>query len=282
MGKRFIEAERWEKPFFMKLAPVEKLLLELIWSKCDNSGMIEVNFPLWSMLIGAEVGESQLQPLISAGQLIKVDEVKYFCPDFCSFQSSTFSSKKGANKQVAKLLEKHGLINQARGTFADQLREEVRQKGVPSLWDKGGTPMGPGSYPGSLQEKEKEREKEREKEKPGDQDEIPVRSLDLEESKLMPLRLAQNQMKAAEIWKERVCMNLSSRGFPVTRHTVNGLIDEFILHAKGQFDGERSDLIQYQKWFQNWAAAKFRDGAGNMKQSASEVPAYLKKKNKKA
>ena len=127
--KRFTETQKWEDPWFRRLAPELKLLWHWLLDKCDGAGIIEPDIELASFQIGFEYPADILSKF--DGRVTKLECGKYFIPKFISYQYGNLSRDCKAHNPIFSSLEKHGL------------------KGYP--------------YPiHTLQEKEKEKEKETE------------------------------------------------------------------------------------------------------------------------
>jgi hypothetical protein len=49
--KRFTETTKWDDDWFMELSPVAKLLWQYLLDRCDNAGVVKINYPLMKMQI---------------------------------------------------------------------------------------------------------------------------------------------------------------------------------------------------------------------------------------
>ena len=129
--KRFTETQKWEDPWFRRLAPELKLLWHWLLDKCDGAGIIEPDIELASFQIGHEYPPDILSRF--DGRVTELKCGKYFIPKFISYQYGNLSRDCKAHNPIFSSLEKHGL------------------KGYP--------------YPiHTLQEKEKEKDKETDQE----------------------------------------------------------------------------------------------------------------------
>lgn len=107
MPKRLSATEKWDDSWFCLLTKDEKLFWFYILDKCDHAGIWEVNWALVDFHIpGFKYRDKPFDK-----KIIKVNEHKWFIPNFLKFQypdglSTTWSTTRGAIKS----LEKNNLI----------------------------------------------------------------------------------------------------------------------------------------------------------------------------
>jgi hypothetical protein len=105
MAKRFTDTDIWDKEWFMVLPAHHKLLMQLLYTKCDPAGVWTPNWVLASMYIGAKVTIEDLAPL--SEQLEILDSGKIFIPGFIKFQYGKLSKDCKPHIPVYRLLDKH-------------------------------------------------------------------------------------------------------------------------------------------------------------------------------
>lgn len=155
MSKRFIDTEIWEKPWFMDLAPPEKMAVMYVMMKCDNVGVWKPNFKLAAFQIGSEV-DWQLIIGKCNGNIEVLEDGKWWLVDFCAFQHGDLFGRKssGALNSYMKLLEKHGLMDTVRQRFTNScltLQGEGEGKGKGKGTGKGeGIEKGVGGKPSKI------------------------------------------------------------------------------------------------------------------------------------
>jgi len=109
MSKRFIDTGFLDQKWIRKLSSEKKIFLIYLMLKCDNGGIIDLDFEDASFWIGKKINdlnflpESYLIPLNNLG--------KYFMPKFIEWQYKDLSSNKFIVAQARQILEKHELIN---------------------------------------------------------------------------------------------------------------------------------------------------------------------------
>jgi hypothetical protein len=138
--KRFTETQKWEDPWFRRLAPEMKLLWQWILDRCDNAGVIDPDIDLASFQIGYSY---PMDTLLEFGErVVKLPCGKWFIPKFIEFQYGALSRDCKAHNPIFLSLKKHGLEGYPKGIHTLQEKEEDKDK-----------------------EKEQEKEKERAAEK---------------------------------------------------------------------------------------------------------------------
>lgn len=141
MSKRFTATEKWDKAWYRKLSPRMKCLWQFLCDRCDQSGVLDMDWDLASFQIGEEVSFPDLNAFGERVQVLKGGTL--WIPSFIEFQYGKLSDTCPAHKPVIRSLCKH----------------------FPST-NKIGY-----QYPiGNLQEEEEEKETEEEKEVEGERE----------------------------------------------------------------------------------------------------------------
>lgn len=134
--KRFTETTKWSNVWFRKLPPAEKCLWLWLCDNCDSAGVIEPDWEVLSIVLGADLDERNVQSF--GDRVVKLPNGKLWLVSFIDFQYGKLSPDCKPHKAIFALLEKHGLQN-------GEEKERV-SKGYPNPLD-------------TLQEKEKEKDK---------------------------------------------------------------------------------------------------------------------------
>ncbi len=139
MAKRFTDSNIWiDKPWFIELTPAEKCAFMFIKDRCDNVGVWVPNFKLAENIIGEPIDWDNLPEKVN-GNIIILENGKWWLHDMCDFQYGNLSEDCIPHKSYIALLKKHGLFSR-----------------VPEGYTKG-----------SNTPKEKDKEKDKEKELKG-------------------------------------------------------------------------------------------------------------------
>jgi hypothetical protein len=105
--KRFTETQKWEDPWFRRLAPEMKLLWQWILDRCDNAGVIDPDIDLASFQIGYGY---PMDTLLEFGErVVKLPCGKWFIPKFIDFQYGKLSEDCKAHNPVFASLAKNGI-----------------------------------------------------------------------------------------------------------------------------------------------------------------------------
>ena len=111
MAKRFIDTGFLDQKWIRKLSPERKIFLVYLILKCDNGGIIDLDFEDIEFWIGKKIGD----PLkfLPEGYLILIhDSGKYFMPKFIEWQYPNFPhSKVHQQVQAKEILIKNGIFD---------------------------------------------------------------------------------------------------------------------------------------------------------------------------
>ncbi len=136
--KRFTETTKWTDPWFRKLTPALKCLWGYFCDTCDAAGVIEPDWELISMQIGAEVTERSM--LAFAGRVEKLDSKKWWISKFIPFQYGRVSIHCKPHRPVFDSIEHHGLRERVSKAFAnplDTLQEKDKEKDKDQIGTEG-------------------------------------------------------------------------------------------------------------------------------------------------
>ena len=108
MSKRFTATEKWDKPWFRKLAPRLKCLWQFLCDRCDQAGVIEIDWELASFQVGEDVSADDLAAF--DGKIVTLKDGKLWLKTFIEFQYGNLSETCPAHKPVFRAIEKHSLL----------------------------------------------------------------------------------------------------------------------------------------------------------------------------
>lgn len=109
MSKRFTDSAIWQKEFYTQYTMKQKLLLRYLFDNCNNAGIIEPNYPLFSFFIGEKVTEEDVMSLNTDKERIqKLPNGKLFLTKFIKFQQGNFLNYSNkAHLQIINILKEN-------------------------------------------------------------------------------------------------------------------------------------------------------------------------------
>lgn len=116
MAKRFVDTNKYKKPFLRALPGSYKLLWDFLCLDCDHAGIWIVDFEIAQAYIGADMPVSKSEALVffnkDEHRVIEIDGgKKWFVPSFIEFQYGCLSEKNRAHISVISILKKQNLLN---------------------------------------------------------------------------------------------------------------------------------------------------------------------------
>lgn len=108
MSKRFFDTAKYSRPWFRDLAPTEKCAWDYITASCDNVGVWITDFKGAEFNIGGSL-DWKAFPSKCHGNIIVLDDAKWWLSDFCSFQYGTLTECNKIQISYINLLKRHGL-----------------------------------------------------------------------------------------------------------------------------------------------------------------------------
>lgn len=105
MSKRFTATEKWDKPWYRRLPSRLKCLWQFFCDRCDQAGVIEMDWELASFQIGEDVSASDLSYF--ADQIQEIGSGKLWLKAFVEFQYGKLSETCPAHKPVIRSIQKH-------------------------------------------------------------------------------------------------------------------------------------------------------------------------------
>lgn len=109
MSKRFTDSAIWQKEFYTQYTMKQKLLLRYLFDNCNNAGIIEPNYPLFSFFIGEKITEEDVMSLNTDKERIKkLHNGKLFLTKFIKFQQGNFLNYNNkAHLQIINILKEN-------------------------------------------------------------------------------------------------------------------------------------------------------------------------------
>jgi hypothetical protein len=156
--KRFSGTEKWQKPWYRKLAPRFKCFLQFIWDNCDCAGFWDPDFELASFYVGETITEEEVLAFYSKEVRVLANG-KWWIADFVKFQYGQLSPDCKAHYPVLKALKAQGIaVDKCGIPELNPNPIQTLSEGYPKAIDT--LSEGFHNLPDTLQEKEKEKEKE--------------------------------------------------------------------------------------------------------------------------
>lgn len=109
MSKRFTDSAIWQKEFYTQYTMKQKLLLRYLFDNCNNAGIIEPNYPLFSFFIGEKITEDDVMSLNTDKERIKkLPNGRLFLTKFIKFQQGNFLNYNNkAHLQIINILKEN-------------------------------------------------------------------------------------------------------------------------------------------------------------------------------
>lgn len=127
--KRFTETAKWEDPWFRALTPKHKCLWVYLCDRCDNAGVIDVDWGLASFSLGCKVSRSDL--VVFSRQVEVLPCGKVWLRKFIVFQCGNLSAECPAHKPIFASIARHGLGDRVSKGYqypTDNLQEKEKDK----------------------------------------------------------------------------------------------------------------------------------------------------------
>jgi hypothetical protein len=105
--KRFVETDRWKKPWYRKLSPELKCYWSWLTDNCDCAGIIEVDIEVAALQVGVK---SLPDPCEAFPGKVELIDGKHFVRDFVRFQNGPeLNPSNNAHKGILKRLQSIGI-----------------------------------------------------------------------------------------------------------------------------------------------------------------------------
>lgn len=111
MAKRFVDTKIWDKAWFRRLTPKDKLIWIYLLTKCDHAGIWDSDWEAAEFFIGEKVTYNELPEEITNKMKLIKGENQYFIPSFIDFQYGELKENSKPHLSVIKRLIDKGLYS---------------------------------------------------------------------------------------------------------------------------------------------------------------------------
>jgi len=144
MAKRFVDTDKFRKPFIRGLQGAYKLLWDYLCCDCDHAGIWIVDFEITQIYIGADMLVNKNDALKYFNEdeerIIEIDNGrKWFIKPFVEFQYGGLNPENRVHKSVLNVLSKYDLYKSDKGLVSplkgckdkdkDKDKDKVKDKG---------------------------------------------------------------------------------------------------------------------------------------------------------
>lgn len=142
MAKRFVDTEKYKKPFLRGLQGPYKVLWDYICLDCNHAGIWIVDFEIAQIYIGKDlqINAADALQFFNQGQ-VRIIEIckgkKWFIPSFIDFQYGQLNPENRAHKSVIDILSRYNLLCDGKALVRplqgckdmDMVKDKVKEKG---------------------------------------------------------------------------------------------------------------------------------------------------------
>lgn len=126
MSKRYTDAEKWCKNWFTNLDNNTKLLWIFICDHCDHAGLLDVNYKLFTFLLGFPINKETIN--ILGDKIIWLEEDKLFIPGFVDFQYGKLDENNRVHKSVLNKLDPYKTLIRPFKGYKDKDKDKYKDK----------------------------------------------------------------------------------------------------------------------------------------------------------
>jgi len=131
MAKRFIDTKIWDKAWYRKLDPKNKLIWIYLLTKCDHAGIWDMDWEAAEFFIGDKIDLEDI-PMVIWDKMVlikrkKNETVQYFIPSFIDYQYGILKENSKPHLSVIKRLGEKNLktfINNSIITLKDKDKDK--------------------------------------------------------------------------------------------------------------------------------------------------------------
>lgn len=106
--KRFTDIRKWDKEWFRKLSPNQKLIWLYLCDRCSNYGVWEIDLGLMSFQIGTEITVDDIKSIGDRIQFLKEDKI--YIRSFLPFhQPNRLNPNLNIHKNIVRAVNEYGL-----------------------------------------------------------------------------------------------------------------------------------------------------------------------------
>ena len=129
MAKRFVDTKIWDKAWFRRLTPKNKLIWIYLLTKCDHAGIWDSDWEAAEFFIGEKVAYDELPEEITNKMKYIKGEDQYFIPSFIHFQYGELRENSKPHLSVIKRLTDKGLHSvPSTLKYKDKVEDKVKVK----------------------------------------------------------------------------------------------------------------------------------------------------------
>jgi len=128
MAKRFIDTKLWDKSWYRKLSPNDKLLWIYILTKCDHAGIMDGDWEAAGFFIGCKISFSDFPDPIK-NKMVHINDDQYFIPSFIDYQYGVLRENSKPHLSVIKRLKEKGLTNYLNGVLST-VKDKEKEKDI--------------------------------------------------------------------------------------------------------------------------------------------------------
>ena len=130
MAKRFIDTKIWDKAWFRKLTPKNKLIWIYLLTRCDHAGIWDADWEAAEFYIGEWVSYEELPVEITSKMKHIKGEDQYFIPSFIEFQYGELRENSKPHLSVIKRLNDKNLTVFDTVKYKDIVKDKVKTKEI--------------------------------------------------------------------------------------------------------------------------------------------------------
>tara|TARA_R100000664_G_scaffold12249_1_gene19720 strand:- start:6127 stop:6897 length:771 start_codon:yes stop_codon:yes gene_type:complete len=131
MAKRFVDTKIWDKAWFRRLTPKNKLIWIYLLTKCDHAGIWDSDWEAAEFFIGEKVTYDELPEEITDKMEYIKGENQYFIPSFIQFQYGELKENSKPHLSVIKRLNDKGLHSVPDTLkYKDKVEDKVKVKTI--------------------------------------------------------------------------------------------------------------------------------------------------------
>ena len=129
MAKRFIDTKIWDKAWFRKLTPKNKLIWIYLLTRCDHAGIWDADWEAAEFYIGEWVDYSELPKMITDKMDYIEGDDQYFIPSFVDFQ---YGQLRENSKPHLSVIDKKPKNNESRPKDLKEVIDFFTLKKIPN------------------------------------------------------------------------------------------------------------------------------------------------------
>ena len=118
MGRRMVETDRWNKPWYRKLGPHGRDIWNWLNDNVELSGVWEIDLERFSFEVGFDVTMEQIEKVFG-DRIRKLPDNKLWIPAIANFQNPALSDKCNAHIKIIARMKQLGIWDEYLELFPD-------------------------------------------------------------------------------------------------------------------------------------------------------------------